>query len=226
MRRTLSALLVASLVFIGWPAAIVVDAATSAVGMGGLPGSASGAVETVDGLPVAGLGIRARDLDVGGLVASALTDAHGRFEFAQLTSGNYLFEAFDQAAGVVGTSSAIALAPGANVEGVAITVPEPSQSTPVYVDDDDGNGKAKLLLGALAAAGIALGIYALVEANDSASDDEITDALGRAALTGEPTAVGHAMDRSFVVTPGSCVVCPPATPRSKRIPTRPASPCR
>ncbi len=226
MRRTLSTLLVTSMAFAGWPMGMVAELSASSV-VGELAASASGNVETVGGLPVSAVGIRARNLDTGGAVGTAITDSRGQFQFAELGPGAYIFEAFGQSASVVGTSSAISLAPGAAVEDVAITVPESSQSTPAYIDDDGGgNGKAKYLLGALAAAGIALGLYALVEANESISDDEISDAVDLAALTGEPAALGYGKDRGFVVAPGSCFVCPPAAPAARTIPSRPASPCR
>src|SRR5438477_11748299 len=83
--------------------------------------SLSGTARATNGRAVPNATARLRNVTTNEVAGSTTTNTAGQFTFAGVQPGTYAVEVVNAAGQVIGTSSAIAVAAGAAVTGVAVT---------------------------------------------------------------------------------------------------------
>lgn len=85
-------------------------------------GRIAGTVRDAQGQVLPNAKLQLRNIDTAQVVARARSAADGSYEFAGVAQGNYLVEIVDEADRILGLSTATALAPGAAVTGVLVSL--------------------------------------------------------------------------------------------------------
>jgi hypothetical protein len=142
------------------------------------PGGAGQAQETASvagtsrdekGSTVAHVKVQLRDLGTGKLVATTTSDADGQFLFLDLKAGSYAIELVGDAGQFIGTSAAIAVAPGATLTGLTVTEAVATQAALLAAATGGGALSTALIVTGVAAGA---GVAALVIVKHNASPSQ------------------------------------------------------
>jgi hypothetical protein len=117
MRRLFATVMICCLAL---PMSTIVAAASPAAQS---TGSLAGQATDAGGQNLSNAIVRLRNLADGQITATTVTNAAGEFSFGSLPAGNYVVEVLNGAGGIAGSSAAMAVAEGAAIAGVGVSVP-------------------------------------------------------------------------------------------------------
>ncbi len=114
--------------------------------------SGTAADTTGRGLPNAG--VQLRNVSTGQIVGNTTTNAQGQFNFPNLPAGTYLAEVVNASGQIGATSAAVVVSAGWAITGVNVTTTPAAPAGTGHILSPH----AAIILGAAAAAGVAVGI--------------------------------------------------------------------
>jgi Carboxypeptidase regulatory-like domain len=132
--------------------------------------SIAGIAQSANGQSVANATVQLRNLGIGPLASTTITLANGSFDFTGLAAGNYSIEVVNAYGQVIGTSTAIPVAPGAAVTGVTVMASPaaaPAAASAAAAAGSKHFSKAVIITTAAAAAGIVSVVAVVRDASPS-----------------------------------------------------------